>query len=190
MSKTTQPFQETLKSWRERLKAFYLRVRSLQGDPHYVAMGMAVGVFVAFTPTIPFHTVLTIALAFIFKGSKPAALIGSWLNNPLTFPAFYYGSYKLGVFMLGRDIHMHFRYDSLKELMTLGWDVAVAMIAGGVLLGILPAVGAYFLTYHLFLGIRAHRSTGHAAPSNPLDCHVHPQNAGQNSKDDTGNKDN
>ena len=40
-----------------------------------MAMGTAVGVFVAFTPTIPFHTILTIALAFVFRGSKPAALI-------------------------------------------------------------------------------------------------------------------
>ncbi len=190
MSKTAQPSRGTLNSWRERLKAFYFRVRSLQGDPHYVAMGMAVGVFVAFTPTIPFHTVLTIALAFLFRGSKPAALIGSWLNNPLTFPAFYYGSYKLGVFMLGRDIHMHIRYDSIKELMALGWDVALAMIAGGVLLGVLPAVGAYFLTYHLFLRIRAHRSTGHTMPCNPIDNHVHPQNECVHSKGRAENKDN
>jgi len=151
---------------------------------------MAVGVFVAFTPTIPFHTILTIALAIVFQGSKPAALIGSWLNNPLTFPAFYYGSYKLGVFMLGHDIPMHIRYDSITELMTLGWGVAVAMIAGGVLLGILPAVGAYFLTYHLFLKIRAHRSTGRTVPCNPIDSQVHPQNDGMNSKGWAENKDN
>ncbi len=190
MSKTAQPSRETLNRWRQRLKAFYFRVRSLQGDPHYVAMGMAVGVFVAFTPTIPFHTVLTIALAFFLRGSKPAALIGSWLANPLTFPALYYGSYKLGVLMLGRDMHMHIRYGSIKELMTLGWDVGVAMIAGGVLLGILPAVGAYFLTYHLFLRVRSHRSTGHTVPGNPIDSRVHPQNHSGNSKGRTENQDN
>jgi len=160
MPKTAQPSRGTLNSWKQNLKTFYLRVRSLQGDPHYVAMGMAVGVFVAFTPTIPFHTILTIALAFVFRGSKPAALIGSWLNNPLTFPAFYYGSYKMGILMLGHNVPMTLKYDNIKGLLTHGGDVAVAMIAGGVLLGILPAVGAYFLTFHLFRKIRSHRSTG------------------------------
>jgi uncharacterized protein (DUF2062 family) len=123
-----------------------------------VAVGMAVGVFVAFTPTIPFHTVLTIALAFLLRGSKPAAVIGSWINNPLTFPAFYYGSYKVGAFLLGHDIPGRFQYNDIKMLMTLGRDVAVAMVAGGALLGIFPAVGAYFLTFHVLRKMRSRRS--------------------------------
>jgi len=36
---------------------FIERAKTLQGDPHYVAMGMAIGVFVSVTPTIPFHTI-------------------------------------------------------------------------------------------------------------------------------------
>jgi uncharacterized protein (DUF2062 family) len=190
MSKAAQPFRGTFDSWRQRLKTLYLRIRSLQGDPHYVAMGMAVGVFVAFTPTIPFHTILTIALAFVFKCSKPAALIGSWLNNPLTFPAFYYGSYKLGVVMLGHAVPMNLKYDDIKAIMTLGGDVAVAMIAGGALLGILPAVGAYFLTLHLFRRIRMHRSSALAPSCGSVDTQVDPYIDGADSRDRTENKDN
>ena len=190
MSKTAQPSRGTFNSWRRRLKAFYLRVRSLQGDPHYVAMGMAVGVFVAFTPTIPFHTILTIALAFVFRGSKPAALIGSWLNNPLTFPAFYYGSYRLGVLMLGHDIPIKFKYNDIRGLMTHGWDVAIAMITGGVLLGILPAVGAYFATFHLFRRIRAHRSSVIDPSCDLVGRPADPQKDGANSEDRKENKDN
>ncbi len=36
-------------------REFFEHAKKLQGDPHYVAMGMAIGVFVAITPTIPFH---------------------------------------------------------------------------------------------------------------------------------------
>jgi uncharacterized protein (DUF2062 family) len=190
MPKTDQPFRGIVNRWRIRLKTFYLRVRSLQGDPHYVAMGMAVGVFVAFTPTIPFHTILTIALAFALKGSKPAALIGSWLNNPLTFPVFYYGSYKLGVFMLGRHIPLPLKYDNIKGLMAYGWDVMFAMIAGGALLGILPALGAYFLTFHMFRKIRTHRAAGVAPACDPVDAQGHACSDGVNSLERHGNKDN
>jgi uncharacterized protein len=167
MPKTVQSSRLFRHYWKQRVKQLYHRIKSLKGDPHSVAMGMAVGVFVAFTPTIPFHTVLTITLAFLLRGSKPAAIIGSWINNPLTFPFFYYCSYRLGVFLLGHDIPGHFQYYDIKILMALGWRMAAAMVAGGVLLGILPAIGSYFLTLHLFGKIRVHRS---ADPVPALDC--------------------
>ncbi len=166
MSKTEPPRGEHL-DWKKRISGFYHRIKSLQGEPHYVAMGMAVGVFVAFTPTIPFHTMLTIALAFAVRGSKPAALIGSWLNNPLTLPAFYYSSYKMGVLILGHRIPQGLEIQGIKGLIHHGWDVAIAMIAGGALLGILPAVGAYFLTLHLFRRIRLRRSGGCSSSGDP-----------------------
>ena len=54
------------------------RIRQMNGDPHYVALGMAIGVFVAVTPTIPFHTVLAIGLSILLRGSKAAAILGVW----------------------------------------------------------------------------------------------------------------
>jgi uncharacterized protein (DUF2062 family) len=55
MPRKVQSSRLSCRYWKERGKAFYLRIKSLQGDPRYVAVGMAVGVFVAFTPTIPFQ---------------------------------------------------------------------------------------------------------------------------------------
>jgi uncharacterized protein (DUF2062 family) len=66
---------------------------------------------------------------------------------------------------LGHDIAGQFQYNDFKILMTLGRDVAVAMVAGGVLLGILPAVGACFLTFYLFGKIRARPQAGPARAS-------------------------
>jgi uncharacterized protein (DUF2062 family) len=152
-----QPSQGLSRNWKQRLQAFMRHVKALQGEPHHVARGMAVGVFVAFTPTIPFHTLLSITLAFVFRGSKPAALIGSWLSNPLTIPGLYYGSYRMGVILLGHQIPMGLQYGQFKDVTTMGWSVACAMIAGGALLGILPAVGGYFITLRLFRRIRARR---------------------------------
>ncbi len=130
-------------------------------------MGMAVGIFAAFTPTIPFHTILAISLAFVFKASKPAALIGSWFSNPLTIPALYYGSYKVGGILLGHEIPARIEYGEIKKLLMLGWDAAFAMILGGVLLGVIPAVGAYFITFHLVRKIRVLRAADLASASSP-----------------------
>ncbi len=139
---------------KERVRLFLNRIKDLQGDPHYIAMGMASGVFVALTPTIPFHTALALALAFILKGSKPAAVIGAWLSNPLTIPIFYYGCYKTGTLFLREPIPYDVGFESIPGLFRLGLDVTLAMLIGGALLGIIPAVVAYFVTYAVVLKFR------------------------------------
>jgi uncharacterized protein (DUF2062 family) len=151
--------------WKPRLKAFHVKIKSLKGDPHYVALGMAVGVFVSVTPTIPFHTVIALVLAFALKASKPAAVIGVWFSNPITIPPFYYGSYKLGMLLLGRNIAPAPDIHTLQEMLKHGLDITFAMILGGALLGILPAIGAYFLTRHFFRKLRVRRAKHHQEPS-------------------------
>ena len=70
---------------------YYLKFIRLRGNPGVLARGVAVGTFVGITPTIPFHTVLALFLAFILRGSKIAALLTSVLiSNPLTFLLQYY----------------------------------------------------------------------------------------------------
>lgn len=155
MNKTIDKLQENSK-YRE----FINRVKKLHGDPNYVAMGMAIGVFVSLTPTIPFHTVIAITLAFALKGSKPAAAIGVWFSNPVTAPFFYLGSYKVGMLILGKSAPFDAKYESILELMKLGMDVTIAMIIGGIALGILPSIVAFFITRKIIRKIRLRRKAG------------------------------
>ena len=142
------------------IREFVERVKKLEGDPHYIAMGMAIGVFVGITPTMPFHTVIAVALAFILRGSKAAAAIGVWFCNPFTAPFFYLGSYKVGMFIFGNSAPFDIKYESILELIKLGMDVTMAMIAGGIILGILPGIVAYFITRKIIATIRSRRTTG------------------------------
>ena len=140
------------------IREFVQRVKNLEGDPHYVAMGLAIGVFVGMTPTIPFHTALAVALAFIFRGSKAAAALGVWFSNPITAPIFYWGSYKLGMYLLGNPAPFDIKYESILELLNLGMDVTIAMIAGGIILGVLPGIASYFITRKIITTIRLRRA--------------------------------
>ena len=142
---------------KEKLHQSLVQLKTLEGDPHYIAMGMGIGVFVGVTPTIPFHTVLAIALAFIAKGSKPAAAIGVWFSNPFTIPIFYWGSYKAGSVILGNAAPVVLAGHSISSLLQLGLDVTLAMIAGGILLGIVPGIIAYVITLRLFTLIRSRK---------------------------------
>jgi uncharacterized protein len=141
------------------IREFVDRAKKLQGDPHYIAMGMAIGVFVSLTPTIPFHTIIAVALAFIVKGSKPAAAVGVWFSNPVTIPFFYLGSYRMGMSLLGKSIPFNTKYESVSELMKLGMDVTVAMIVGGVILGIIPGIAAYFITRKIFTTLKSRKTS-------------------------------
>jgi len=142
------------------IREFVERLKKLQGDPHYVAMGMAIGVFVGITPTMPFHTVIAVLLAFILRGSKASAALGVWFCNPITAPLFYLGSYKTGMFIFGNSAPFDIKYESVLELLKLGMDVTMAMIVGGIILGILPGIASYFITRKIITTVQSRRTTG------------------------------
>jgi len=145
---------------KKKIKEFIKNAKTLQGDPHYIAMGMAIGVFIGITPTFPFHTVLAVALALVFRASKPAAALGVWAGNPITMPFFYLGSYKIGMLILGNSVPYDEKYISIPELLKLGLDVTAALITGGAVLGILPAIFSYFVARKIFTNIRNRKKTG------------------------------
>ena len=144
---------------RNYLKKLIKKTNNLQGDPHYIALGMAAGVFIAVTPTFPFQTFFAIGLAFILRASKAAAAIGSLLSNPLTIPFIYWGNYKIGSIFLKEIYSFDIKKISITEILNRGVDaaainIAAAMIAGGAVLGIIPAFIAYFITKKAFIKIR------------------------------------
>ena len=107
---------------------------------------------------LPFHTVLAVSLAILLRGSKAAAALGVWFSNPVTAPIFYWGSYKLGMYLLGIRAPFNVKYESILELLDLGMDVTIAMIAGGIILGILPGIASYFITRKIITTIRLRKA--------------------------------
>jgi len=138
---------------KQRVQQFFSRLKELPGSPEYIARGMAAGIFVGATPTIPFHTILAIALAVILKGSKRAGAVGAWLGTPIV-PFLYLASYKVGTFFLGNLPPVDLKTMSISEVFSLGMDVTCALVTGGVIVGILPGVAAYFITRKIFTIIR------------------------------------
>ncbi len=66
-----------------------------------LSRGLALGLFIAFTPTIPFQMLLTAAAAVYFKHlNLPIALAACWVTNPLTAIPIYMNAEKLGKFLL------------------------------------------------------------------------------------------
>ncbi len=71
-----------------------------KSDRRSVAGGVAVGLFTAFTPTIPFHMLLSAVGSILFKVNMPLALAASWVNNPLTAVPIFIAARNVGKAML------------------------------------------------------------------------------------------
>jgi hypothetical protein len=125
----------------------WLKFRRLQDDPRKIAGGMALGIFIGITPTIPFHLVTALPLAALLRVSPVTAFIGLQIGNPLTIGPIYIASYKLGQFLLYSGQPLVFPETfSFKAWIDVLWQGGVALQVGGVVLAIPPAIVSYFVT--------------------------------------------
>ena len=155
------------------LKYYYLRFVRLRGDPHELALGIALGVFIGLMPVIPFQTALAVTLAIFFKGSKITAAIGTWISNPLNWYFLYYASYKLGAFILrlperksafASIVTAIESCQGIQDIMIIvakflgaGGAFVAAFLLGGLIMGIAFAPPAYLLFLKFFTAVKRWR---------------------------------
>ncbi|GFM35586.1 DUF2062 domain-containing protein [Desulfovibrio psychrotolerans] len=136
----------------------YLKLLRLKATTHSIAIGLAVGVLVGFMPIIPFQTVVAVALAFLVRGSKIPAAIGTWVSNPVNVIPFYSLMYYVGKAVLPFDVpRLDFRNLELEAMIQQGWGLVLTMFAGGMLMGIPAAFLTYVLSFKAVHGYRQKR---------------------------------
>lgn len=89
------------RSWARSSRYVTLRLVRLKASPHQIALGGAAGVFAAFTPFLGGQMVLAAMLAAVCRASVPAALLGTFVGNPLSWPAIWAGTYAAGSMIMG-----------------------------------------------------------------------------------------
>jgi len=156
--------------WKRNFRLFYLRLLRLKGQPGEVAGGVAIGVFVGMTPTVPLHTVLAVLFAFLLKKSKLAAALGVWVANPFFLPFIYILDYKVGQALTGApDPSFSLSNFSFPRLIELGWHVSYPLLFGGIVNGFILAIPSYFITKQIILLYREKRR------KRPEGIDVHPK---------------
>ncbi len=115
-------------------------------SPKKIALGLAVGVLMAFSPLAGTQTISSLGLAFLFKANKISALAGSFFANPFTMPIIYFLELKLGKAILGYSLQLPTDIiNDIPGLMALGSEVMLSLTIGFFLLGTAVAVVAYFV---------------------------------------------
>jgi hypothetical protein len=83
-------------AWRARLAARF----ELDDSPWRIALALAVGVFISFTPFWGFQTLLALLVAAVSRLNPAVTVLGTWLNLPWFAPFVYTGAVKLGALLL------------------------------------------------------------------------------------------
>lgn len=85
-----------------RSRRFLIRgILHTDDPPHRLALGVAIGIFVALTPTGGFQTALVVFLAWLLNANKVIGIPLVWISNPATIVPIYYPCYLVGRFLLG-----------------------------------------------------------------------------------------
>ena len=152
---------------------FVYRVLSLDDTPHRIALGVAIGIFVTWTPTIGLQMVLTVAISALLGANKFVGLPFVWLSNPLTIIPIYGPNYLLGCWLTG----VRFKgLDDLSRAITFNggwvdridaWFAATYHIfwelwAGSLIVGLMLGILTYFAVFRAVVLFR--RKLHHEKP--------------------------
>lgn len=137
----------------------------LDDSAHSIALGTAIGMFIALTPTVGIQMLMVLCFAFLtrpfFRFNQFAALITVYVSNPLTLVPIYWFDYKIGTYYVGGSMTqgdfariLEFEgfsgwWETFKQLML---DVGSPLIIGSFI------VGTFFslLTYPIMLRLVTH----------------------------------
>lgn len=102
-------------------------------------------------------------LAILVRGARGAAILSTWIVNPLTMPVIYAIQCYIGSFIIGKPLSYVLikqlvldvlRNPSLKTAGALSGEFIVSFFVGGLILGILALFPVYFFTTSM---VRRHR---------------------------------
>lgn len=149
-----------------------LKVLHTDDPPHAIALGVAVGVFVAFLPLVGFQTVIAIALAALVRANKIVCVPIVWITNPVTMGPIYWGCFRLGQLATpgptanAADIKRLVELAHEGSLLDLAFwsklasflgSVGIELWVGCVIVGLVLAVPSYFATRSSVLRYRERR---------------------------------
>ena len=135
------------------------RVRRIGASPHNIALGLATGVFMGFSPLIGFHLIIAAILCWLLGASFIAAAIGTFVCNPLMCPLMMVGNYQVGMLLIGEQISEDFVFQGpeltwsyivtdpihvASELWASLAPVFLPMMLGSLIMGMAVAIPAYF----------------------------------------------
>ncbi len=136
---------------KERIKSTHDRFLKIHDEPREVALGLALGLFVAMSPTMGFQMIIAVFFATLLKWNKITAAIAVWLTNPVTAPFIYSVTYLIGAKLLGtttlRALPKELSFSTIVALLQKAPEIILSMGIGGVIVGLPLSIIGYYFSY-------------------------------------------
>ncbi|MCZ7648294.1 MAG: DUF2062 domain-containing protein [Planctomycetota bacterium] len=160
------------------------KILSLNDPPESIAASVAIGIFIAWTPTIGLQMIISFALCIVARVNRIAGPLMAWLTNPLTIPPIFYFNYLVGTFIFEDSVDAevaHQRMDAawermgevglwdfvtfnrqqikmwFSELFNLGAEIMIPLLLGSIAVGLVLGVVSYPLTVRAVVAFRKAR---------------------------------
>lgn len=143
--------------WKRSFSYLKHRLLRISDSSHSVALGLAIGFGVSFTPLLGTHFIQAGLIAYLLRGNAFAAIVGTFIGNPWTFPLFWWSGFSFGSFLFsvlgfkGADkIPDHFEIAQLWDIITTHpMTLFLPWMLGGYILFLLSVPPAYYVYYKL-----------------------------------------
>lgn len=142
----------------------------IHDTPRRIALAFGIGCWIAFSPLLGIHTGMALLIAFAFRLSRVAILMGAYINNPWTLAPMYAAGTAAGCLLLGVPL------DGLATIDWKGGDEGLytalfaslrpylwPYVVGNTVLG----VGFGCVGYFWLLALLERRARGVAGPAQP-----------------------
>ncbi len=144
--------------FKEKYNWLHQKIVGEDASPEYVARGWAIGMFCGCLIPFGVQLMISIPLAFILKGSKIGATIGTLITNHFTIFVIYPVQCYFGAMLIGRPIAFDTVKNALSDvllkqnwesLLNLSWDLLIAFFAGGAVFALVMTTITYFFVLRL-----------------------------------------
>lgn len=165
--------------WRSARNFIYKRILHADDTPHRIALGVALGTFVGFTPTMGAQTVIALALATLFRANKVVCLPFVWITNPFTFAPIYWACWRFGAALTATPaaakgeyllhqlegysggglafLHSLLSYDFWASMVHMMFEIGVELWLGCSIVGLVAGGTLYLITKWTVVAYRARR---------------------------------
>ena len=156
------------KKWRK----FYLKIVREKASPDYIARGWSIGMFFGYLIPIGGQLVCSIPAAFLLKGSKIGAVLGTFITNQVTVFFIYPVQCYAGAKLLGLDSSnikdkvgdmivalkefslLHPSLDPIRKFLNVAGDLAGAFFDGGAIMAIVLTPITYVVVKRMVIAYR------------------------------------
>ena len=182
---------------------FIYRVLHIDDTAHRIALGLAIGIFVAWTPTLGFQMALTVLLSALFGANKLVGVPFVWISNPVTAIPLYGANYVVGTWTLPANGYSLAAFcDSLRGAILYSgswmgrvsawWEATGAFFwplwTGSIIVGLVLAVTCYFVIRYSVTTYRKHWPQPHP-PMLHSDSRWARETEVESASDDPGSRD-